>query len=261
MGKYFAMARAELLDAIQEKAEIIIWLLIEAIPVFVMGSLWISNGQSVRGMEVSQLVTYYMLVLVVSRLTAFYFDEYIQDEIKSGEFSRFLVRPLTFPLAFIFTNIGSKTFSIPLLLTPVIFMTSVVFHTHIILPDPMSLLLFSVSILIAFGIQFTLSTLISAGAFFWEQAEALLHARWILEVIAGGYALPLSFYPEWLKFLPNLLPFKYVYYVPVSIFMNTFSVQQSITNIIQGFFWLLVMLVISNAVWKIGVKRYSGVGG
>lgn len=261
MKKYWAIARAELLDALQEKGEVFIWMLLGIIPIFVMGSVWLNSYRQVTALNLSQLVSYYIVAVALGWITEFWFDEYLHDEIRTGEFSRFLIRPLRFPLAFIFQNLGRKLFSIPVFLLPAFIVITRVFHQHLVLPEKMSVLLFAVSVVIAYGIRYALSTLAAAGGFWWEQAGALVHLRWILEVIAGGYMLPISLYPDWLRIIPRALPFQYIYYYPVSIFTGAIGLNEALTSIGFGAIWLVVLIGLSEYVWRSGVKHYTGVGG
>lgn len=261
MKKYLALARAALLEAIQEKAEIFIWVLLDTIPVFIMGSLWLANREKLTIMTISQIVTYYVMVMIIGRLTEFYFDEEMSDQVRSGEFSKFLLRPLRFPFAFIPQTFGRKLFSGVTMVIPMLIAVVLIFHQYLVVPDSAMFLFFLLSLAITVGIRFTLSALAAAGAFFWEQAEALTHARWALEIVAGGYALPLSFYPGWLRWIPELLPFQFAYYVPVSIFTGAISPEETIRKLTLGFLWLILLLVLSTRLWKSGIRRYSSVGG
>jgi len=261
MRKYIALARAALLDAVQEKAEIMIWVLLDTIPVFIMVPLWLANQEKLPVMTISQIVTYYVVVMIIGRVTEFYFDEEMSDQVRSGEFSKFLLRPLRFPFAFIPQTFGRKLFSGVTMIIPMLIIIIGVFHRYLVIPTLPGLLFFIPSLFITIGIRYTLSALAAVGAFFWEQSEALTHARWILEIVAGGYMLPLSLYPEWLRIIPDSLPFKYVYYVPVSIFTGAFDLRTTFINLMGGAIWLVILLVLTRWTWKKGLIRYSGVGG
>ena len=261
MRKYMALARVAFLDAIQEKAEIAIWVLLDIIPVFTMGSLWLANRTSMTTMNISQLVTYYIMVMIVGRVTEFYFDEDMSDMVRTGDFSKFLLKPLRFPFAFIPQMMGRKLFSGIIILIPLVGAIVLFFYQYIVFPHGIQLFLFFCSLFLTLGIRYALSTFAAAGAFFWEQANALTHARWMLEIVLGGYSLPLSLYPSWLRIIPESLPIKYIYYIPVSIFTGAIDVRTAFSTLSVGILWTVVMVACSQWVWKKGVIRYSGVGG
>ena len=101
----------------------------------------------------------------------------------------------------------------------------------------------------------------TTAAFYWEQTYSLVHLRWILETVAGGYVLPLIFYPEGLRFIPDSLPFKYIYFVPTAVFTGMITNSEAANNLLPAFLWMIGLLVISHLAWRIGVKRYISVGG
>jgi len=261
MRKYLALARAALLDAVQEKAEIMIWVLLDALPVFIMASLWLSNRTQVTIMSISQLITYYIIAMIIGRLTEFFFDEDMGELVRTGEFSKYLLKPLRFPAAFIPQTFGRKLFSGFVMITPIVAVIGIFFRQYLVFPSKIQLLLFLLSLIITLGIRYSLSTLAAAGAFFWEQSGALTHVRWVLEIVAGGYILPLSFYPSWLRIIPESLPIKYIYYVPISIYTGIFDNKTALSTLAIGTLWLPVMIFAAHWVWRKGITRYSGVGG
>lgn len=260
MRKYLSLARAEMLDAVQEKAEVLIWMLIAAIPIFVMSSVWMNNQHQVGNLNISQLVTYYMIAVFLGWVTEFWFDERMGEEIRTGDFSRYLLRPLVFPFAFIFQNLGRKMFSVPIFVTPTVLIIFLLFKNYLVFPNRAGFLVFIAAVLVSIGIRFALSVLVAAVAFWWEQSTALVHLRWVLEVLAGGYMLPVSLYPNWLQFIPRSLPFQFIYYIPISIFNGAISPETAISMLPTSLTWMVGLLITGHLLWNKGVKQYSAVG-
>jgi ABC-2 type transport system permease protein len=88
-----------------------------------------------------------------------------------------------------------------------------------------------------------------------------MHAKWVLENVAGGYVIPISIYPLWAQNILNFLPFKYLYYVPANIFLGKLSVEDSLQELVKSFLWVTLLLLLSHGFWKKGVKKYSSAGG
>lgn len=239
------------------------WIILELFPMFVMSSLWLSNkvGASSLGYSFSQLITYYLLVVVISRLTNHYFDQGMQNEIRDGSFSRYLLKPLPMPISFLAPSVGGKLFHFLFLFLPIILAIMFFMQGNINLPTFTNFLLFCVSLISAFFMQYSLSVVVTTFAFYLEQSSAFMHAKWVLENVAGGYVIPLSIYPLWAQGILSFLPFKYLYYVPASIFLGKISVGDSLLELIRSFMWVAVLLLISHSFWKNGVKKYSSAGG
>lgn len=262
MRKYIALARAEALDVLQEKGEMFIWFLLDLIPLLVMGSLWITNGSELLGESgTKMLVTYYFVVLVTSRLTDIWFDGYIQENIRNGQFSKWLLKPLSIPFMYIPDNIGSKIVSISITLLPTMAFLVIFLGKYLIVPNFQILFFFGLALVNAYLLKFVLGVFVAATAFFWDQSRAALHAKWVAETVFGGYVLPLSFYPIWLQWLPNTLPFKNIYYIPASIYTGALNTNQATIAVLQGSAWAMILLVVSLWFWRKGIKRFSAVGG
>ena len=238
-----------------------IWLLLETLPIFIMGSLWSSNKSAIPNFSTGQLVTYYIAILITSRLTAHYFDENLQKEIREGTLSRFLVKPIKFPLANIPQNLGGKVFNVLFQLAPVLVIMISIFKNQLIAPPPHLLLLFLLSLIPAFFIQYSISILVSSVAFFWEQSYSIVHIKWMLEAMAGGYMLPLSLYPNWARLITDFFPFKYVYFVPAAIFTQRFGLTEISLNLLYSLLWAVGLFIVGDIVWKKGLREYSSVGG
>ncbi len=111
MRKNLAIAKAEWLDAIQSYQEVILWIIIQSVPILVMGVLWSSSRSYFSTTQISYLVTYYVIIFVVDRLTGFYFEQNMQDEIREGTFSRYLLKPISVRKYLLWDNIGGKCFN------------------------------------------------------------------------------------------------------------------------------------------------------
>ena len=261
MRKNLAIAKAEWLDAIQSYQEVILWIIIQSVPILVMGVLWSSSQSYFSVTQISYLVSYYVLIFVIDRLTSFYFEQNMQDQIREGTFSRYLLKPISVQKYLLWDNIGGKCFNTLFLLLPILGIISIIFSGHLISPGSLNFGLFLASLSSAFFIQFSLALLVTSGAFFIEQAFAINHLHWMLDAVAGGYMLPITFYPQFLQKLFGLLPFSYVYYVPASIYTGQFSAPLALQKIGFSVAWAVSLYFLSLIIWRIGIKKYSSVGG
>jgi ABC-2 type transport system permease protein len=261
MKKYLTIAKAEWLDAIQSYQEVFLWILIESIPIFVMGTLWLSAGRMLPAAQISYLVTYYVLVLVISRLTGFYFEQSMQDEIREGTFSRYLTKPVSMQKYFIFDNLGGKIFNTFFLLIPLLIIFVSIFHGYLVTPTLLNFVLFIASLLLVYFIQFFICLIVASCAFFLDQAFAINHLHWMLDAVTGGYMLPLTFYPLPLQTAFAFLPFAYVFYGPIRIFTGQLDPASALRQIVISAVWVIVLYFVSSFVWRQGIKRYSAVGG
>jgi len=73
--------------------------------------------------------------------------------------------------------------------------------------------------------------------------------------------LPLSFFPGWLVNFLNFLPFKYLYYFPVAIFLGQVSLNEAVFGVAVSFAWLVVLYLSYKIIWFFGLRHYNVFGG
>jgi len=81
----------------------------------------------------SQFVTYYVLLSVVSMLTATWLAQYLAEEIRLGGLSPLLLRPVPIITHYLGNNIGEKVVKLPLLL-PLVGLVALFFRADLRLP-------------------------------------------------------------------------------------------------------------------------------
>ena len=260
MKKYWAIAKAELIDASLNKAEIFLWILKETIPTMILVFLWMSNPiiGSKSNYSSSMLIMYYLLTFFISRFTGFYFENHLQGLIRDGELSRHLVKPIKPFRYLIAQNLGGKIFHFLFIALPIVFILMMFFSEHLTFPSVISLVTFLTFLILAYFIRFFLCLMFSSTAFFTEQAQGMIHLHWMLDVIAGGSALPLNFYPSWALKIVNLLPFRFVYSVPINAYLN--QPMNFVQEFAVGMAWLVILYLTCIFIWKIGLKKYTSVG-
>lgn len=74
--------------------------------------------------------------------------------------------------------------------------------------------------------------------------------------IIGGAIIPLSFFPQMLQGLFFLLPFPFLIYFPMNIFLRKISNSQIFMEFLKEIGWIVGLLVLNLIIWKKGVKRY-----
>lgn len=260
MKKYYWVARAEWLDAIQNYQEVLLWIVIQSVPIIGVSALWVSSGSNLSGSQINTLVTYYIAIFIIDRLTSFYFENRMQEDIKNGELSKYLLKPIGLHKFLISDNIGGKTFNTLFLLLPVITIIFFAFSKYIIFPSFINIFLFTISLLLAFFLQFSIAYIIASCAFFIEQAFSISHFHWMLDAVAGGYMFPLIFYPQYIRTIFEYLPFAYVYYFPASILTNTLTISDSVFRLLVSLIWAIILYIFSQKFYQLGVKKYSSSG-
>ena len=87
MNRYLAILRISWQDALAYRSEAIIWMLVDASPLLVMVYLWraiYAGRETIAGLDLSQMITYYVAVTFLSILIAAHSDMDVVEQIRDG---------------------------------------------------------------------------------------------------------------------------------------------------------------------------------
>lgn len=115
----------------------------------------------------------------------------------------------------------------------------------------------SLSVLIQNLFMFSLGLLT-----FFEKSYWIFNmlASFLIEVFSG-YFMPIDFYPNFLKTIINVLPFKHIFYSPNMIFLNKYSLSQILQTLLIQSIWVIFFYLISKLILKLGRNKFTSQGG
>lgn len=257
------MVRLVFQDQLEYPAEIYYWLFLTLIPLFVMSYLWLTvyqQNQVVGNFDLSSMITYYFLAMIINRFnahTAFWIAEMIQR----GTFSGLLIRPFSF-LPYVFIRTMSRKFISFGISLPIIFLVFLLLKEYIIFPPAVFYTLaFLISLLLSITIFVFLGFILGLVSFWTLEVGSLFYFYYTLIGFLGGEVLPLSFFPRSFAIVLNFLPFKFLFYFPISVYLGRISYSETVLGIIVASGWLLAAYLFYKLVWFFGLRRYSSFGG
>ncbi len=219
-------------------------------------------GETVGAYNLSEMVSYYLLILIVSSMTAVNEDDWqIAADIRNGVISQFLLKPmdyLTFRLSLFLANrlIYVLVAAIPVGL---FLLWQKQYWSGPANLDALALSIFS---LILTGLlQFLMSFTMALLAFWVLEVATFIFILYAFEYIAGGHLFPIDLLPNWLETILYWTPFPYLLSFPVLIYLGRVEGQEMWNGLIVQFVWLILAFVAARFVWNRGIKSYTAVGG
>lgn len=226
--------------------------------------LWCAIFQNQKG-EIfgysQQLILTY--ILGVSFLRAIVFSSRtidVGDEINRGNLTNFLLKPLSY-LKYWFTrdladkilNLTLAVFELTLifwLLKPEIFWQA----------DIWRLTLFGLAALLAMLLYFYINFLFGLLAFWTPEVWAPRFVFLIFLEFFAGALFPLDILPKFLFNTLAFLPFPYLLFFPLKIYLGQLGFFQITTGFVISLSWILVFYQIVQLVWHQGLRIYSAEG-
>jgi ABC-2 type transport system permease protein len=236
------------------------------IPLFATISLWraIYAGKEggIAGYTLAQMVSYYLVVTIVDSLTAVTEDDWqIAADIKDGNISQFLLKPMDY-LAYRLCLYGAGR----LIYTVCAFAPVTVFilfqGQYFALPvDAETVLCFAVSLVLTGLLQFLISFTMALLAFWVLDVSTFIFILYAFEYIAGGHLFPLDVLPAAANQALHFTPFPYLLFFPVNIYLGRVTAAELWQGLFVQACWVVAAYVLARFVWSRGIRKYSAVGG
>lgn len=234
-------------------------------PVIIQTALWIAlYGQdqsgTLFGFTFAQMISYTVIAQLVSRLVRTGFEYELDNDIRTGSLDRYLVKPIGYFGFRLFSFLGDKlvqSFVMGSLIAVAIAFLTLVLGFAI---TPLAVCLFLASLILAFALNFLLFWCIGLAGFWLTEIGFLFEAMRIIIIALSGGIFPLAvFGPDSERFL-SLLPFRFTIQFPTELLSGRIPLQSIAPSFALAAFWIFALTVLSQIVWRAGIRRFAAVG-
>ncbi len=223
-----------------------------------------STGKEIGGYTIESLITYFMISTLVYIITFDSIAAELELEVRQGRYIIYTLLPISYIKLRFIEKIACRSFSVVTEMLPILLIFLIFLNNYFIGGN---ILLFIPSIILAFIISYFIYLIIGSLAFWFVNIRTF---SWIVGFFIGitaGNLVPLDLFPKTLQTILHFLPFEYINYIPVGIYLGKFD-----TNISAGFIgsvyfallmqivWCVILFILVLIVWKSANKRFSGVG-
>ncbi len=241
---------------------ILTYLLFVSVHYFIWQAVYASRGEgeTLHGFSLEEMVTY---VAVGWIARSFYFsniDEEVDEIVTTGQVGNYLIRPVDFQVMLYARAIGESLFRLLFFSVPILLVVAWVFPIN----GPVStdaFLMFAASTTLGFFVLAGINFIIGLSAFYLKSIRGLMRAKYFIVQLFSGLLLPITFFPDWLKDIVELLPFKAVAFVPLQIYLGKIASAQAGIALLSQLVWIVVLFVIGRWYWIRASKRLTLQGG
>jgi len=208
--------------------------------------------------DMRQLIAYFLIASTMSgwvMATRLNYGQFLNNLIKRGEMSTFLIRPSSVVPSTIAASFGM--YGVDLLIGLVAMLVS-----FLILPAAsfLSIILFIIYLIPALIISISLNLIIGTIAFWTIEANSFRHCLSHVARVFSGAMIPLAFFPSSLGSVVEYLPFAAMVSTPVTALRVSVLDNSVFTNMVVSISWAIVLTIISSYFWHKSLKRYEAVG-
>jgi ABC-2 type transport system permease protein len=256
---YPTLLRVGFAEAVAYRAELLIWMLTTTMPLVSL-ALWsaVASAMPVGRFTQQGFAAYFLATLVVRQLTGSWLVWEMNQEIRSGALSRRLLKPIHPLLAYSAENLAALPMR-ALLSVPVALILLFTLERPPAGAGPV--LLFLLSLLGAWLINFFTMALIGSLAFFLESSTAIFELWLLAFMLLSGYLIPLELFPPALYAAARALPFRYTVAFPVELITGMLAGEAALHDLAVQWAYVIGAGSLALLAFRAGIRRFSAYGG
>ena len=210
--------------------------------------------------DTSYIMTYFVLLAVVSMLTSSWLSGFLAGDIRNGKLSVWLARPGSFLYELAANNVSEKAFK-SVVLFPMIVIFAWIFRDDIAITAPAwHWGIAAIAIVMGAVIAFSLDVAEGSLAFWLDDVSGLIRARGLLTAVLAGGVVPLALMPEWAQGFLMAQPFRYILSFPLEVLLGDLSGSEITYGLALQVMYTTLFVIGARWLWSTGKRSYSAVG-
>jgi len=260
---YWAFARVGFINTLAFRLRyytgIVTYFIYVSVYYFIWKAIY-QHSTSIEGFDFAHLLTYIGVGWIIR---SFYFNNIDQDlayQVIEGRLAMDLIKPVNIQLMYVSRAAGESVFRLALLTIP----TAVVLFLVYPLRLPSSVghaTAFLVSVILSFLIVAAINFAAGTFALRLQSILGLMRAKFFLLELFSGLLLPMTFFPHIVQRILAVMPFEYISYVPMLIYLGKLNGAGVARAIGIQILWIAVLLAIGDGLWRWSTRKVIIQGG
>lgn len=230
-------------------------------PLVLLAVWWaVAAGGSVGGYDQQDFVLYFLMVMFVARMGAYWDPWAIEPMIREGTLSSYLLRPSAFFHWQFSENLVYKLFYGVVMIAA--WMIAWPFTEAVRIPLHPSFLAVAVSsLLLAILIRYMMGFCLALLGFWTTRVLAITNLFELMGQFLSGRIAPFALLPDWVQTSQNFMPFYWTLGFPVDVLTEKVTGAAIWNGLLIQAVWMAVFVGLYFVMWNRGIKKYSAVGG
>lgn len=261
LRKWWAVFAIYFQDGIAYRASGLIWVTVDLATAVTMPLVWAraSRAGPIGGFTTSDFILYYLCMLFLGSFVTSHIMWELAMEIKEGQFSTMLLRPMSFYQLNFFRNLSWR-FIRPVLFAPFFVMLLFAYRGYLTHATVHLGWEFWTSLVLGHLVSFSFVMMMSMLALYTQEVTSIFELYYIPMLFLSGQLFPIAMLPPWAAHLARLFPFYFTTGAPTEILIGRVAGPAVFPALGMQVFWIAVCYGLSRILWTRGLKHYTGVG-
>jgi ABC-2 type transport system permease protein len=230
--------------------------------VFILWGAAFQGTPTIGGFSLGATMTYFIALLVLQFfISAFNEDYQISEDIRNGLINQFLLKPINYFGYRLSVFAAARLVSGALVLIPLAVALPFL-HSYLTWPhEGWRLALGLPAVVLSALVQFSIAYCFGLLTFWLLEIQGFVILSMAVEAVLGGQMFPLDLLPAPVFHAVKFLPFYYQMYFPAAIFTGRLGLADVESGLALELGWVLVLLALTEFLWRRGLRRHTAVGG
>lgn len=263
LRKYIPIIQNTWSEMMQYRLNFVMWrvrAVLNLLTVFFLWSAIFQSREGLFGYNREQILTYILLSQLIGAIVFSSRTSEVGQEINDGTLSNFLLAPINYIRYWWARDISDKILNIGFSVFEVAFLILLFRPPIFAQTDILTLLLCGVVIFLSIILFFYISFLLSLSGFWTADVWAPRFLFFVFTDFFAGRFFPLDIFPEKIFNLLRFLPFTYLLFFPLKIYLGDFDYGEIIQGIVIIVVWIGIFYTLVNLIWKKGLRKYEAQG-
>jgi ABC-2 type transport system permease protein len=266
MGRYWYIFRLVWIEQMAYRVNFLLEIGSITVSQVIVVFLWLAIYRSAQeatlgGYSAAQMVTYLLGGgFINSFLLTTAENPETSQSIQEGTFSNLLLQPISPYTIWFLRDLGIKAF-LSFFGLAGFGLVCIFFGSYVVFPPSIGcFFMFLIALFTAALIQFLLFEVLSLLGFWLENTYGIRFTMRVIMEVAGGAIIPLSFFSSEMRATLRMLPFQYLMYFPMNVYLGKISSEEITFAFLEEAAWIFVLAVGNWLVWKKGIRQYVAMG-
>ena len=276
MNRFIGLVKITFLEGLTYRTQFLADVSVGCVYLLSFYYLWhaIYAGRTeIAGISLASMVAYTLVSTLIGFIVRQDVNIMVADKVYTGDIATELTKPMNYQQVALYTAIGQALFNLFFKGVPVFILFGYILDIAIPF-EPTRLLLAAFSCVLGFVMYFLIDLSLGCVSFWITQTYGVNQFKNVFMAFCAGGIMPLDFYPAFLRDTLAIMPFKGCFYTPLAIYLEVapqdnalyagllaYVPNYEILLIIEQLTWILIVLGLSQVLWKKALRKIVILGG
>ncbi len=262
MHKYFQLFSISWQNGLVYRTSVLLWRLRQFLSTVMALTIWtVIFDSSDQYLQYSQpeMITYIFIISILQSLILSTSLHGLGMRVYGGQLSQELVRPVNLTAYFATQEAADKLINVFFVIIETIILF-ILIKPEIIFPSFPLLILTILWSLGGVSIFFFIQLVFGSFGFWSPDTWGPRFLFFMFLEFTAGKIFPLNILPLFIQRIVSFTPFPYLSFAQVQLFINAYSPNEIILHSFKIVFWIIFLFLLSQFLWKKGLRNYTAAG-